>query len=70
MTLSVDAVLHPHRRPQVHACRCTLTVQAPPGQRIDVVALQAALEAIPLPDGLRVVDANVCSGWQEEAPQP
>jgi len=69
MSLSVDAVLHPHRRPQVHACRCTLTIQARPGQRIDVVALQAALEAIPLPDGLRVVDANVCSGWQEEAPR-
>lgn len=69
MTLSVDAVLHPHRRPEVHACRCALTIQARPGQRIDVAALQAALEAIPLPDGLRVTDANVCSGWQEEAPR-
>ena len=69
MSLSVDAVLHPHRRPEVHACRCTLTVQARPGQRIDVVALQAALEAIPLPDDLRVTQADVCSGWQQEAPR-
>jgi hypothetical protein len=69
MSLSVDAVLHPHRRPEVHACRCTLTVQAPPGQRIDVVALQAALEAVALPDGLRVTEACVYTGWQEEAPR-
>lgn len=69
MTLSVDAVLHPHRRPQVHACRCTLTVQARPGQRIDVVALQAALEAVALPDDLRVTEVTVHPGWQEEAPR-
>jgi len=69
VTLSVDAVLHPHRKPQVHTCRCTLTVQAPPGKRIDPVALQAALAALALPDDLRVTQADVCSGWQEEAPR-
>lgn len=67
---AADAYLGRHAaRQPVHTCRCTLTVQAPAGKRIDPVALQAALEATPLPDDLRVTGADVYTGWQEEAPQ-
>lgn len=65
---AADAYLSRHQgRGPVHTCRCTLTVQAPAGKRIDVVALQAALQAVALPDDLRVTGADVYPGWQEEA---
>ena len=65
---AADAYLGRHAaRQQAHTCRCTLTIQAPPGQRIDVAALKASLEAVALPDDLRVTEACVYTGWQEEA---
>ena len=67
---AADAYLGRHAsRQQTHTCRCTLTVQAPAGKRIDPVALQAALEGLTLPDDLRVTEATIYPGWQEEAPQ-
>lgn len=66
---AADAYLSRHQgRGPVHPCRCTLTVQARPGERIDPVALRAALARVELPDGCRLSgDPDVYPGWQEEA---
>lgn len=65
---AADAYLGRHAsRQQTHTCRCTLTVQAPPGKRLDPVALRASLARVEPPDGCRLSEEpQVYPGWQEE----
>jgi len=65
---AADAYLSRHQdRGPVRAARCTLTIQAAPGQDLDDAAIAAALQRVKLPAGCRLTeDPQVHRGWQEE----
>jgi len=65
---AADAYLSRHQgRGPVRTARCTITVQAAPGQDLDDDAIRLALEKVRLPKGHRITETAVYRGWQEEA---
>ena len=63
---AADGYLSRHEsRAPVRTYRCTLTVQAPPGQEIDDDAIATALTKVRLPKGYRVTETAVHRGWRE-----
>lgn len=65
---AADAYLARHEaRAPVRTCRCTVTIQAPPGQEIDDDMIADALQRVKLPKGYRITETAVHRGWQEAA---